>query len=91
LSVFVTKKQNIRPVLNPLLAAMGVHPLRPNAVRPRPVVWAADVREALADLELHYNLLGGIELDAEDVERQLIAVGLTVEQIRRAVVRLYNR
>jgi hypothetical protein len=77
--------------LIPLLAAMGVHPLRSNARRRGIVVARQDVLEAFADLGLTIHLPTGKELDAEDVERRLATAGITGAQVSRAVVSLYTR
>ena len=75
----------------PLLVAMGVHPLPSNARRLGIVVARQDVLEAFADLELTAPLPTGKELEAEEIERRLVAAGITREQVRRAVVSLYTR
>jgi hypothetical protein len=77
--------------LIPLLSAMGVHPLRSNARRRRIVVARQDVLEAFADLEFTAPLPTGKELEAEEIERRLVAAGITREQVSRAVVSLYTR
>ena len=76
--------------LIPLLAAMGVHPLRSNARRRCIVVARQDVLEAFADLELAIPLPTGRELDAEEVERRLASAGITLGQIKDATVRMYS-
>ena len=74
----------------PLLAAMGVHPLRSNARRRGIVVARQDVLEAFLDLKLTVPLPDGKELDAVEVERRLVAAGITLGQIKEATVRLYG-
>ena len=76
--------------LIPFLAAMGVHPLRSNASRRRIMVARQDVLEAFLDLKLTVPLPTGKELDAEEVERQLVAAGITMAQVKVATVRMYS-
>ena len=75
----------------PLLVAMGVHSMRPNARRRALVVARQDVVEAFADLKLTIPLPTGKELDAVEVERRLAAAGITRAQVKRAVASLYTR
>jgi hypothetical protein len=49
-----------------------------------------DVLEAFLDLKLTVPLPTGKELDAEEVERQLVAAGITMAQVKVATVRMYS-
>jgi len=76
--------------LIPLLAAMGVHPLRSNARRRGIVVARQDVIEAFLDLKLTMLLPAGRELDAVEVDRRLASAGITIEQIKETTAKLYS-